>query len=78
LRPASGAFTELAMTRSALIEINLFAILYRPAAGWSALPIGTYVYVPTGNLLRRGQVPNPVVDGRVLFALREHRHDKYQ
>ena len=51
LRPAAGAFAELAMAGRAFRHVNLFALLHRALPGRRALPIRTNVDVPSGDLL---------------------------
>ena len=43
LRPAAGAFAELAVAGGAFLHIDLLAILHRAAAGRRALSVGPHV-----------------------------------
>src|SRR6478736_4615920 len=70
LRPPASTLTELAMASGALIHVDFLAVLHRAAARWRTLPVGAYVDIPPGNLLRCGDTADAVVARSVAFYLR--------
>src|SRR5215213_12041540 len=50
LRPAPGAFTELAVTGGAFPHVDRFAVFHRAFARWQAFPVRPHVNIPAGDL----------------------------
>src|SRR5262245_55516522 len=76
LGPPPGALTELAVARGAFVHVDLFALFHRPAAGRGALPVGTSVNIPAGDLVGSGRMTDVVIVRGILSGLSHHRARK--